>query len=90
MRRHSTWLFFLLRRGWLFVQGITRFGPGRTRRWGRAVRMACDAFEGHYGRLPMSDEQSRLVQKLLWFDQSHHRIPTQEEAAQIVQQLEIR
>ncbi len=52
--------------------------------------MAFDAFEDYYGRLPMSDEQSRLVQKLLWFDQYHRRVPTYEEAAQIVQQLEIR
>ncbi len=90
MREHSTWLYFLLRRGWLYAQGLLWFGPGRTRRWGTAVRMAFDAFEDYYGRLPMSDEQSRLVQKLLWFDQYHRRVPTYEEAAQIVQQLEIR
>lgn len=69
MREHRTWLFFLIRRGWLSVQGLIRFGPVRTQRWGKSVRTAFDAFEHHYGRLPDNNERSRLVQKLFWFDQ---------------------
>ena len=90
MRERKTWLFFLMRRGWLYVQGLIRFGSVRTQRGGKSVRMALDAFEHHYGRLPDTDERSRLVQKLSWFDQHYKRIPTQEEVAQIVQQLELR
>src|SRR6266567_3159747 len=66
MRERKTWLFFLMRRGWLYVQGLIRFGPVRTQRAGKSVRMALDAFEHHYGRLPDTDERSRLVQKLSW------------------------
>ncbi len=89
MREHGTHLYFLLRRGWLYAQGLFQFGPRRTRRWGKAVHIAFDAFEDYYERLPESDEQSRLVQKLLWFDQQYQRGPTKEEVVQIVQQLEI-
>jgi hypothetical protein len=90
MRERKTWLIFLMRRGWLYVQGLLRFGPVRTQRGGKSVRMALDAFEHYYGRLPDTDERLRLVQKLSWFDQHQKRIPTQEEVAQIVQQLELR
>lgn len=90
MREQRPWLFFLGRRGWLYVRGLLQFGPRRTQRSGKMVRMALDAFEDHYGRLPENDERLRLVQKLSWFDQHHQRIPTMEEVARIVQQLEIR
>lgn len=89
MREHNTGLFFLIRRGWLYAQGLIRFGPGRTRRSVNMVRKALDAFEDHYGRLPVGDERVRLVQKLSWFDQHYQRSPTTEEVTQIVQQLEI-
>ncbi len=79
-----------MRRGWLYMQGLIRFGPVRTQRGRKSVHMALDAFELYYGRLPDTDERSRLVQKLSWFDQHYKRIPTQEEVAQIVQQLELR
>ncbi len=37
MRERKTWLFFLMRRGWLYVQGLIRFGPVRTQRGGKSV-----------------------------------------------------
>jgi hypothetical protein len=90
MRDLRTWLFFFLKRRYLFVRGLIRFGPARTQRGGKAVRMALDAFESQYERLPDDDEKLRLVQKLSWFDQHHQRVPTPEEIVRIVQQLEIR
>ncbi len=90
MREIRTGLFFLLKRSYLYVRGLIRFGPARTRRGGKAVRMALDAFESQYERLPDDDEKLRLVQKLSWFDQQYQRVPTPEEVVQMVQQLELR
>ncbi len=59
MREHKTWLFFLMKRGWLYVQGLLRFGPVRTQRGRKSVHMALDAFEHYSGRLPDTDERSR-------------------------------
>lgn len=83
-------LFFLLKRSGLYAQGLIRFGLALTKRGGSAVRMALDAFENQYGRLPDDQEKRRLVQKLAWFDQQHQRVPTAEEMVQMVQQLELR
>ncbi len=90
MREHRTWLSFYIKRRFLYVRGLIRFGPARTQRGGTSIRMALDAFEHHFERLPNEDERVRLVQKLSWFDQHHQRVPTQEEVVQIVQQLELR
>lgn len=82
-------LYFLLRRSSLYVQGLIRFGPTRTQRGGNAVRMALDAFENQYERLPDEQEKRRLVQKLAWFDQQYQRVPTPEEVVQMIQELEL-
>jgi hypothetical protein len=90
MRERRAWLFFFLKRSYLYARGLIRFSLARTQRGGKAVRMALDVFEGQYGRLPDDDEKLRLVQKLSWFDQHHQRVPTPEEVVQMVQQLELR
>jgi hypothetical protein len=90
MRELRTGLLLFLKRRFLYVRGLIRFGPARTQRGGKAVRMALDAFENQYGRLPDDDEKLRLVQKLSWFDQHHQRVPTPEEVVRMVQQLELR
>ena len=90
MRERRPWLFFFIKRGFLYARGLIRFGPVRTLRGGTSVRMALDAFEHLYRRLPDDDEKLRLVQKLSWFDQHHQRVPTQEEVVQVVRQLELR
>ena len=90
MRELRTGLLFFLKRSYLSVRGLIRFGPARAQRGGKTVRMALDAFERQYERLPDDDEKLRLVQKLSWFDQHHQRVPTPEEVAQMVQQLELR
>lgn len=90
IRGLKTRLFFFLKKSLLSIRGLIRFGPARTRRGGTAVRLALDAFESQYERLPDADEKLRLVQKLSWFDQQYQRIPTPEEVAQMVQQLELR
>ncbi len=69
MRECRARLFFFLRRGILTVRGFILFGPVRASRGETSVRMTLDAFEHSYGRLPQGDEQTRLVQKLSWFDQ---------------------
>ncbi len=88
MQKKST-RFFFFKRGWLYLKGTFLFGPGRIKSSKRAVRRAMDAFESHYNRLPNTEEQRQLVQKLSWYDQQR-RIPTPEEAARLVQQLTIK
>jgi hypothetical protein len=90
MRDLRTGLLFFLKRSYLYVRGLIRFGPARAQRGGKMIRMALDAFECQYERLPDDYEKLRLVQKLSWFDQHHQRVPTPEEVAQMVQQLELR
>lgn len=83
-------LYFFIKRGWLYVRGLIKFGPVRTLRGGTSVRMVLNAFEHLYGRLPNDDEKLRLVQKLSWFDQHYQRVPKHEEIVQMIQQLELR
>ena len=88
IRGLKTRLFFFLKTGFTLYKRTDCFGPARTWQGGNAVRLALDAFERQYDRLPDADEKLRLVQKLSWFDQQYQRVPTPEEVAQIIQQLE--
>ena len=82
--------FRALKKWFLYVRGIVRFGPAQAYRGMEQIHAALDVFEEYYDRLPSKEEQVRLVRKLAWFEQTYKRIPRAEEMQHIVEQVEVR
>jgi hypothetical protein len=90
MKKNATGLMYLLKKGRLLACGLIHFGPRQTYLAQKSLSLTLDAFEVLYDRLPDQDEQLLLVRKLSWFNEQHNRLPTQQEAEQMVQQIEVR